>query len=282
MQPLKKLTSPQYRQIYVTGIWLFLLSIVQTGCASYIHSDLLSRGLLAQDQFTSSQFSHRVFRKPASESHEGRRLHIYIEGDGQPWRTRNRVADDPTSPEPLMLEAMLRDANESIYLGRPCYYQVEDSRCNGMWWTFHRYHPDVVESIAESVSVLAAGYEEVWLIGHSGGGTLAVLAGRRLHRSVTVMTINPNLDHKSWTSHHDFTPLEGSLNPIEDESRNPKMRELHWIGEDDSTVLPEWSLAYCERFKVLCMRHAAGHSSGWLEEWSFLLRRSRELAAELP
>jgi pimeloyl-ACP methyl ester carboxylesterase len=131
------------------------------------------------------------------------------------------------------------------------------------------------------IEQLAANHEEIWLIGHSGGGTLAVLLGRRLNRPVKVVTVSANLDHQAWTEHHQYTPLTGSLNPIRDLARNPDMQELHWYATEDRNILPAWVLAYCHKHQTQCLPVSGGHSDGWPARWPAILSCSRDFFAQL-
>lgn len=248
------------------------------GCTSYTHEHLLQSGDIESATIHSDHFQHRIFRSvmPTSAS-TSNRIYIYIGGDGRPWRTPTQIAKDPTSERSVMLESMLRGDPESVFVGRPCYYKVADSRCMGNWWTHDRYHPEVVESLVEVVKQLAENHQELWLVGYSGGGALAVLVGNRLSRPVNVLTVNANLDHRAWTEYHHYSPLSGSLNPIEDSVRNPDMQELHWYAREDRNILPEWILAYCKAKKAQCLPVSGSHNSGWPELWPAILRCSQEV-----
>ena len=258
--------------------------LIVTGCTSYAHHRLLESGEVKSFTIHTDYFQHRLFKAGAPVVNEPeKRLHIYFGGDGQAWRTPRRVASDPTSKRALMLANMLRDTTApSVYIGRPCYFQTTDSHCRGNWWTHDRYHPDVVNSLVEVVEQQAAGYPDLWLIGHSGGGTLAVLVGRRLNRPVKVVTVNANLDHKAWTDYHHYSPLTGSLNPVLDGARNPDMQELHWYATGDRTVLPEWILAYCQENQTPCRPVSGSHSEGWPTQWPRILRQSQEILSSVP
>lgn len=223
----------------------------------------------------SGYFEHQLFRpEPAVPKDSEGPLYLYIGGDGQPWRTPKEIARNPTSKHSVLLKSMLLAEPESIYVGRPCYYQVTDGRCSGRWWTRDRYHSDVVNSVLKVVEQLSKKHKELWLIGYSGGGTLAVLVGRRLNRPVNVVTINANLNHQAWTDHHRYSPLAGSLNPIQDSARNPDMQELHWYGTADQNILSEWILAYCRATQTLCVPFSGDHT-GWVARWPSMLHFSR-------
>lgn len=245
-----------------------------TGCATYSHQHLLDQGVVTQETVAGLPFQHVLFRPASPHQPATTRLHLYIEGDGLPWRTPTQIASNPTSPHASILHAMLADPESSLLLGRPCYYEVTDPLCAGRWWTSHRYSADVVASMATVVERLAENKAGLWLIGHSGGGTLAVLIAARLQRPVTVVTLAANLDVDAWTQHHGYSPLFGSLDPMTRTPRNPLMRELHWYGTNDTTILPEWSERYCAHWKVACLTYTGDHSD-WLTQWPSLLTQSQ-------
>lgn len=258
-------------------IWLCTL----VGCTTYTHERLLNEGKVDGFTMNTGDFEHQLFwPEPAILESSSNSLHIYLGGDGLPWRTPKQVATDPTSKRSTMLKLMLLSDVDAVYVGRPCYYQVTDARCQGRWWTHDRYHTVVVESLLKVVEQLGENYEELWLIGYSGGGTLAVLLGNRLTRPVNIVTVNANLDHQAWAEYHHYSPLTGSLNPIDDPAHNPVMQELHWYAKEDQNVLPAWTLAYCQKLGAQCLPVAGSHSGGWPEIWPVMLDYSKEFFAE--
>ncbi len=148
-------------------------------------------------------------------------LHVYIEGDGKPWIKHRYIAKDPTPENPLAFRLMMRDPNNSLYLGRPCYFarfyngNTESSNCDPTFWTSARYSEKVVDSMVAALEAVIAtdAYSNVVLIGYSGGGTLAYLMAGRMEKIDRVITVAANLDHNAWTHYHGFSPLSGSLDP---------------------------------------------------------------------
>lgn len=276
---LEQRSEPQYSRVFRRLPWLGIGLLWLTACSSYQHQRLLEQGLVTQEVVASSVFQHAIFRPSSPDPNNRPGVHIYIEGDGLPWRTPTQIASNPTSPHASMLHAMLTDPATALLLGRPCYYadlEIADPQCNGSWWTSHRYSDDVVASMTILVERLAQQDKDLWLIGHSGGGTLAVLIGARLQRPVTVVTLAANLDVDAWTAHHHYSPLFGSLNPLNHVPRNPQMRELHWYGSHDTNVLPPWPLHYCAQWRVACLPYDGAHQD-WLAQWPSLLSRSLAL-----
>ena len=123
------------------------------------------------------------------------RLHIYIEGDGNPG-TNDRPSADPTPSFALALRLANLDLQDVAWIGRPCYYGMQDAaRCDPKYWTSHRYSEEVVRSMASVIEqVREPEHVEIVLIGYGGGGTIAALLESRVEGVVAVATIAGNLD----------------------------------------------------------------------------------------
>ena len=165
-------------------------------------------------------------------------LHIYIEGDGRPWRTRESVSHDPTPRNPLMLQLMVMDTAPSLYLGRPCYFDLGDPRCSAQWWTHWRYSETVVASLDKVIDQFAAEYQGIALLGHSGGGALAMLLAARREDVRSVVTLAGNLDIDAWADYLGYSRLQASMNPVLSPPLAPKVQQLHLIGESDAIIRP--------------------------------------------
>ena len=162
-------------------------------------------------------FSHTVFDNGAPVVDDGV-LHVYLEGDGTPWRHRTVIMPDPTPRRPLMLGLMALDPDASVYVGRPCYNGTyAEPGCDNRLWTSDRYSErGRVEHDERGAPPRRAGRgaARVRLFGHSGGAALALLIAERLPTAVdAVLTLAGNLDTDAWTTHHGYSPLYGSINP---------------------------------------------------------------------
>ena len=180
----------------------------------------------------------------------GNILHVYIENDGQPWAGRYAVAGDPTPTQPLMLRLMAADTQPSVYLGRPCYLGLSTTPpCTPMAWTHERYSPAVVDSMAAALQRVVATHQpdKLVLLGHSGGGTLAVLLADRFRQTVAVLTLAGNLDVLAWSQLHGFTPLRGSLDPARQAGLAAGIIQRHYVGTMDRNVPPELLRLFVER-----------------------------------
>ena len=168
-------------------------------------------------------------------------LHIYIEHDGVAWIDTDKISDDPTPRNALMLAAMAQDASPSLYLGRPCYFgRHHDVGCGPTFWTDARYSETVVNSMATALHGFLSNHAyDVLFLGYSGGGTLAMLLAERFPQTHAVVTIAGNLDITAWTKHHDYSPIVGSLNPADRQPLPRAIRQSHYVGGRDFNVPPE-------------------------------------------
>jgi hypothetical protein len=215
-------------------------------------------------------FAHVVYRKAAHAS--GGSLHVYIEGDGNPYLQRGIVAADPTPRRPVMLQLMALDSEAAVYVGRPCYFGLATTApCTTLDWTLNRFSQDAVDSMAQVIERLraAGGHGTVELFGHSGGGAMAVLIARRLHDATRVVTLAGNLDIAAWTELHGYSPLLGSLNPVSEGPLPERVAQLHLAGELDRNVPPELIADAAHRLGAAGIRILAGveHACCWEGEW---------------
>jgi pimeloyl-ACP methyl ester carboxylesterase len=203
-------------------------------------------------------------------------LHVYIEGDGTPYIARYKVAADPTPRHPLMLHLMALDAAPSVYLGRPCYFGLSnDPSCTPRDWTLDRFSPRIVDSMARVIEQLRAGRETdaIELYGHSGGGALAVLLAARLGGVQRIVTIGGNLDVDAWTTYHGYTPLEGSLNPVNAGPLPTTLLQQHSVGDRDRVVPPGLVETAARRLGAPGAIVLTGltHARGWERAWPAIL-----------
>ncbi len=253
---------------------MFAVAVIAivSGCVSHRPLDDLPLAGFTRAVEQGGAFRHLVLFRPG----KGTRLHVYIEGDGRPWLSPDRVALDPSGSRLWMLELALLDPAPVLYVGRPCYFVDDDPACTPQWWTFRRYAPAVVDSLAAVIRRWSHGYDTLALFGHSGGGALVMLlapalvpdtrgtnkvavekpaftAGESAGTGVsmshgtsatprsaavvdTVVTIAGNLDTAAWTEAHAYTPLYGSLNPAEQPPLPTAVRQYHAVGDQDNNV----------------------------------------------
>lgn len=162
-----------------------------------------------------------------------------------PWRIGgNRVSMDPTPRQPLLLFQMLEWEEPSLYLGRPCYFGLGSSDvCDANVWTFSRYSEEVVGAMLEATEEWLSTIphiESVTLVGHSGGGVLALLIAERITvvDQVSVVALATPVSTERWTDLHGFLKLDGSLDPMVAGKWQAGVERLFVFGEHDQNVPP--------------------------------------------
>jgi pimeloyl-ACP methyl ester carboxylesterase len=257
-------------------VWLLLCGYL-LGCATPLERiEHKAQGYRLADRVVrGSEFFHRIFWKNLNASIT--RLHVYIEGDGSPWRTTTEVSHDPTPRQPIVLDLMAMDPAPALYLGRACYLGFADEPpCAPRLWTSERYGERVVGSMSAALKCVLEGLPSlaITFIGHSGGGTLALLLAERFPNTRAVVTLAGNLDHRAWTDSHGYTPLTLSLNPTDRPALAPNVKELHVVGGADRNI----SFAMGRRY-FAAHAHARvlriddlEHTGGWRRHWPGILR----------
>ncbi|WP_342117311.1 alpha/beta fold hydrolase [Pseudoduganella sp. OTU4001] len=228
----------------------------------------------ASMQLQGQGFEHRAYAAQAGRA--GGTLHVYVEHDGTPWSSIDRVAADPTPRTAYALELMAKDSGPRLFLGRPCYFQLQTApECGPLQWTHERYSPQVVGSMVAALRryLAAQPHRHVVLVGYSGGGTLAWLMAAQMPEATGVVTIAANLDIDSWTRLHGYSALAGSLNPATAPALPPGVAQRHYAGGRDANVPPAVLRSFALRHPRASVVEIAefDHTCCWLERWPGLL-----------
>lgn len=250
---------------------VLLLGLLLAACTSPgLDRQARKLGFDAPTRVAGAPFQHRLVYAPGV----GRVLHVYIEGDGRPWIGEDRIATDPSPERALMLELMATDVAPRLFLGRPCYFGIDDTHCDPRWWTDARYSEAVVASMNVALDSVAGGYDGLVLLGHSGGGTLAMLLAGRRQDVLAVVTLAGNLDIASWAQWHDYTPLRGSLNPATQPPLDAAVTQWHYLGAGDEKILPAMVQEAVARQPAASFYLLPGtdHSCCWAQWWPRVLQ----------
>jgi pimeloyl-ACP methyl ester carboxylesterase len=264
-----------------------LLALFLAGCttnASRIEKLAATLGM-TRSTVEARGFRSLLFMRAVPEARNAsaaRSLAIFIEGDGVPWRGGTEPNPDPTTADPIALKLLAQTPLPAAYVTRPCYQRMTGPRCSPERWTIERYSDEIVVSMAEVVRAAAqrAQASSVVLVGHSGGGVLAVLIAERLDNVAAVITLGANLDIDAWTRHHRYLPLTGSLNPASSMATHP-WPETHLYGARDAKVPAATAAAYFRRFPQAQQQIVEGydHVCCWVEHWPTLFEQVRTAAA---
>lgn len=256
------------------GILAMLLALAACAGPSPRFDQEAERLGLVRDEVAGAGFTHAVYRAPGV--FRGDRLHVYLEGDGTAWVGGRHAAVDPTPRSPVALPMMARDPGPALLLGRPCYHgHYGDAGCRMSLWTDARYSEEVVASMAAALDAYRRPGIRITLIGHSGGGTLAMLLAERVPGVDTVVTLAGNLDVAGWARLHDYEPLSRSLDPSARPPLPTNIRQVHFAAGRDREVPAELIGIAARRqpgarFEVV---QEFDHACCWSRAWPELLTR---------
>lgn len=207
-------------------------------------------------------------------------LTIYIEGDGMAWQSRHQISDDPTPVRPLALELALQHAiGAAVYLARPCQYAASTGArsCDPGYWTRRRFSPEVIAATSVAIDALKRrhGASDLMLVGYSGGAAVAALVAANRSDVTRLVTVAGTLDHGAWTSLHQVSPLDGSLNPADAWAKLLTVPQVHFVGGKDPIAPLEIAQAYSARFPKAQrpeIRVVPGfdHLCCWVDRWRTL------------
>lgn len=197
---------------------------------------------------------------------------IYIEGDGRGWVTRKKISNDPTPSFSLVLRLMQKDNRPSVYLARPCMYHLNDS-CHSDYWTDARHAVELVDVMNDALDAVKQMYDvsSFELIGHSGGGAMAVLMAAKRQDVSQIVTVAANLDVVYFTDIHHVSEMKGSLNPIDFAHQVSDIPQLHLVGGNDYVIPYKLVERYVRQSQSHCVKSKQmkgfTHLKGWLGVW---------------
>ncbi len=230
-------------------------------------------------KFHTSTFTLYGLLRPARNNSD--KLHVYIEGDGLAWLSRNRPSTNPTPTDNVTPTLAKNDPNDAaiLYLARPCQYveDIDKNMCEKKFWTSHRLAPEVIEATNEAINQAKKinKSKDVAIIGYSGGGGVAVLASAEREDVVFLGTIAGLLDHKKWTDHHKISPLHGSLNPIDKVELINDIPQRHASGMKDTIIPPVVNKNFCQSLTSSnsCLTFdKLSHNDNWYQQWSYFYK----------
>lgn len=183
---------------------------------------------------------YTIYGCMTDHAQDAKTLTVVIEGDGLAWRTHDEISQDPTPRVPVGMQIAkdLKSPGVKLYLARPGQY-IQSPNQIPKDWTRGRFSKKILEAYGDIINQMHA--QEVHLMGYSGGASLAILLVPYIKAIKQVTTFAGVLDHKAWTTFHDYSPLSDSLNPP-DYLKLPvfqRVRFTHYYGLEDETVPPQ-------------------------------------------
>lgn len=251
------------------------LCALPCGCAAPWQrlDSIAARGGLEKRIVIGNEFPEVAYERKSARAAPGP-LVVFLEGDGLAWSGRTQISADPTPRHPTGLELALATPGKVVYLARPCYQEfTRVPGCSAADWTSDRYSTRTVMSMAAAITSLDPnGASPIWLVGYSGGGTLAVLIAPYVTRLERVITVAGNLDTEAWTRNHGYLPLTGSLNPMSLPPLPARIRQLHLSGARDTNVKPETvqRFAALQHHAVVLSLAEFDHVCCWTQHWAKL------------
>lgn len=202
-------------------------------------------------------------------------IHVYIEGDGNSWKSRYVLSDNPTPRQPLALQLAERDIHSHVvYIARPCQYTSHalDPLCVPQYWSSHRYAPEVIQAFHETLDQIKLKTQKthLYLVGFSGGASVAALLAAERKDVICLTTVAGDLNHEALSRHHQTTPLAHSLNPITVAAQLKSLPQYHFSGAKDK-IVPPWVAEQfaktvddpdCVNVRIF---PKVKHHKGWLE-----------------
>lgn len=256
---------------------MLLMLLFLAGCSpqNSLHS-IVNRHNYKPIAHQSDFFHHVVYVNSAFYLNEVPTLYVFLEGDGIPWKTRTQISANPQPVYPLALDLMTQNKYPGVYLQRPCY-GVKEINCHFQWWTNKRYSQEVVSSMLQVLDKVSENYLNVTLVGYSGGGGLATLMARKSDKVSKLITLAGNLDHQKWTNYHDYSSLQGSLNPI-NYVLPSTVQQFHFAGQKDLNILPQWVEAFSDKqinSQFILLKNV-DHRCCWLENWPRIIDQTNK------
>jgi pimeloyl-ACP methyl ester carboxylesterase len=210
-----------------------------------------------------------------------RTLTIVIESDGARWRSWNSPPKNPTPAKSVAVAITMTEARFGItaYLGRPCQYKFDnfESLCPVYLWTDKRFGNEAVDQMDEAVSELVrrVGAERINLIGHSGGGVIAVLLAARRGDVACIVTIAAPLQLRRWTQIMEVDHLHESLDPSDHLLMVSHIPQSHFIGSSDRVVpVGVFDVGSQPSIFPVVVLNGFTHIRPWAAQWEMIRSRS--------
>jgi len=289
------------KNVIITALLPTVFAFLLSGCTPFMGAaqgyrdlnKLIASGWIAQQH---NGMGAPVVSLAQAVFEPTRHLLIYIEGDGNAWTSRSVPSTNPTPRDPVGLKLAARSSLSvnSLYLARPCQYtrQPLPATCTVELWTNARYGERALRALNDALDDRLASLNwtaeksRIYLIGYSGGATMALLMAADRTDVAGVITVAGNLDIDAWTSHHEVSPLDASSNPASLVDALSDVPQVHWRGGLDRVVPLETQAGYLQRLPSTAQVKVYSlvgydHTCCWSETWRESLDQSLAFFASL-
>ncbi len=210
-----------------------------------------------------------------------RTLWVFIEGDGTPWVLGRWPARRPIVKKPVAYQLWQNTQTIALYLRRPCYFDntgfnvssfastlasttTLPGSCTANWWTTDIYSQGVIRALRTELEAVLQQHtiSRYILIGHSGGGTLAMLLAANMpQKPQLIITLAGNLRPAKFNQAHKLPKSTLKLPLI-------NTPQWHYSGAQDSVIANSTQKICHKQPNAHCYSLAnTQHSDGWLAHW---------------
>ena len=255
---------------------LIILSLLLSACSITGENFRYAKLLKFNEQF---QFKETILKGKTFDLFSMQKLNgskslvVYIEGDGLSWVNRVTPSSDPTPINPVGFKLARIDLSKAdiVYLARPCQY-VKNQACNKDVWARRQYAREIINDYINIIEELSSSYEDLHIVGYSGGAALARFLGSVEKLKVkSIRTIAGNIEPNEFVRLLNLTPHESSVDFNNVDQNIKQISQTHYYGLDDKVIPLQMHQSYERRhgdnecIKVIAVK--ATHEENWERFW---------------
>ena len=258
-----------------TLIWITALTVAITACSNRPSTAIPDRHELSKNGFIQEQSAYPGTVLVKRSLLKNDRVWVFIESDGAAfgtWPTGKPAMPSVKRSVALGL-ALQQTGGDVMYVARPCQFLLGEwasAKCdNPDLWTTQRFSHEAIKLI-EAVIERSVGDKKrpVTLVGHSGGGTVALAIAQRQQFPVAcVITLGSPVDLKSWYGLWGAAPPATAVDPANAISAGQTAPVVFISGEHDQLVPPSaigrWADVIRASPRLHHIRINSTHGTGW-------------------
>ncbi len=200
---------------------------------------------------------------------------IFIESDGAAFGSWPTGKPAPPKVQHSVALSLARKvaSDTAVYLSRPCQFLFgtpPPGQClDPLQWTMSRYGDDQLRLIEDAIrQTLGAAKTDLILVGHSGGGVIALRLAQRAQLPIhCTITLASPIDVRAWQRHHQTSAALDITDPGDLVGTPSRFRAIFLFGSNDQTVPPSaigrWAKEARRGSNIHEITLAASHNHGW-------------------